>query len=152
MRFLRLKAEDSQPGFEGVLSDSELLLADPSFDRRSTPIVLGIRAEGLIQVRRFGEAVAAATQALDIDEWESAALFARGWAADSALVDLNRALQMDPDEGIAYFRRACIFQHQGEFDLNRALQLAPGDGPSRRGAPSSGSEVAGTLIDVPACD
>lgn len=144
-RFLRLKAEDRLADFAAVIEDSDLLLASPSLDRRLRPQVLDPRAEALIQAHRLAEAVAASTEALESDGLDAAALFARAWArylgdrtqADNALADLNRALQIEPDEGIAYFRRSVIFQDQGKFDLaasdlDRALQLAPDDVPSRQ--------------------
>ncbi|MCK9688722.1 tetratricopeptide repeat protein [Scleromatobacter humisilvae] len=142
-RFLRLQADDQLADFPAMLADSEPLLADSTFDRRLREIALVIRAGALIQVRRPAEAIVAASEALDIDPTDSDALFDRGWAryhADhgqvaAALADLDRALQLDPTQGIGYFRRATIYQEQRQYDraekdFDRALQFAPDDVPT----------------------
>ena len=144
-RILRMDAEYNLSDFPSVLADSETLLAIPQFDGRPREYVLHTRAEALIKVERYAEAMLVANQALEIDGSSSEALFARGWAtfhsdygqATRALVDLDRALQIEPDQGIGYFRRAIVFEHLGQFararsDLERALQLEPDDGPTRQ--------------------
>lgn len=142
-RLLRTQAEIQLEDYPAVLTDSEALLARASLDRRLRLLLLDWRAEALIQVKREAEAVLVANQALEIDAANAQALFARGWARylglagqqDSALADLDRALQLDPDEAAGYYRRATILAIQGKFDgaardLERALQLMPDDVPS----------------------
>ena len=144
-RILRMDAEYNLSDFPSVLADSEILLAIPQLDGRPREYVLHTRAEALIKVDRYAEAILVANQALEIDGSSSKALFARGWAtfhsdygqATKALADLGRALQIEPDQGIGYFRRAVVFEHLGQFDLarsdlERALQLEPDDGPTRQ--------------------
>ena len=143
-RYLRVEADDDLPDFPAIIEDSDALLADASLDRRLRVGVLVMRAEALIQLKRFPEAVAAASESVDIDDSNAKALFARAWAcylsdhglAQSALADLDRALQIESDVGIAYYRRSVIHKDQGRFDLatqdlDRAAQLAPDDGPIR---------------------
>lgn len=144
-RFLRMGAEYDLSDIPSVLADSETLLAIPQLDGHQREYVLNARAEALIKVGRYDEAVLLANQALEIDGSSSGALFARGWArfhsdygqAKSAQADLDRALQLEPGQGIGYFRRASVFEHQAQFDLarsdlERALQLEPDDGPTRQ--------------------
>lgn len=144
-RLRRLEAEYNLSDIPSVLADSEILLATPQIDGRLREYVLHSRAEALIKVERYAEAILVANQALEIDGSSSGALFARGWAkfhsdygqAQGALADLDRALQLEPDQGIGYFRRAILFEHQGQFDLarsdlERAVQLEPDDGPTRQ--------------------
>ena len=142
--FARVDADADLKDFPAVLADSEIALANSTPNPRLRRWFLVSRAEALIQVRRPAEAVLAADQALEIDDSYPKALFARGWArylsdhglAESALADLDRALQLEPDEGIAYFRRAVIFEDQRKFDLaisnlDHAARLAPDDKPIR---------------------
>ncbi|MFL6677998.1 MAG: tetratricopeptide repeat protein [Burkholderiaceae bacterium] len=144
-RILRMDAEYNLSDFPSVLVDSEILLAIPQLEGRPRAYVLHTRAEALIKVERYAEAILVADQALKIDGSSSKALFARGWAtfhsdygqATRALADLDRALQIEPDQGIGYFRRAIVFEYLGRFalarsDLERALQLEPDDGPTRQ--------------------
>lgn len=144
-RILRMDAQYNLSDFPSVLADSEILLAIPQLDGRHREYVLHTRAEALIKVERYAEAILVADQALEIDGASSKALFARGWAtfhsdygqATRALTDLDRALQIEPDQGIGYFRRAIVFEYLGHFalarsDLERALQLEPDDGPTRQ--------------------
>ena len=142
-RLIRMQADVDLGDFEAALADSEAALAHPTLDRHVRLWVLDLRAESLIQARREPEAILAADEALAIDGSDPEALFARGWArylsdhalAQDALADLDRGLQLEPDQGIAHYRRAVIFKDQGKFDLataelERALQLVPDDGPS----------------------
>jgi lipoprotein NlpI len=143
--FARVDADSDLKDFPAVLADSEAALANSTLSPRLRRLFLVSRAEALIQVRRPAEALVAADQALAIDDSNPNALFARGWAryltdnnlAQSALADLDRALQLEPDQGIAYYRRALIFEYQGKFDLatadlEHASQLAPDDRPIRQ--------------------
>ena len=144
LRYYRLQAEDELADFAGMLEDSESILAHPDLRRRMRQLALGWRAEALIQARRFPEATAAANEALAIDGSDFGALFSRGWAryladeslTDAALADFDRALELDPDEGIGYSRRAAIHRKQGHLDLaaldfERAVRLVPDDLPTR---------------------
>jgi lipoprotein NlpI len=143
--FFRAEADANLADFAAAVTDSDVVVVDSSFDPRLRLRVLDVRAEAFLQLKREAEAIAAADQALEIDDSDPTALFARGWAryisdhgqAESALADLNRALLREPDEGIAYFRRSVIFEDQGKFDLatadlDHAAQLAPDDKPIRQ--------------------
>lgn len=149
-RFYRLRMEYKAYATEfksddaaAILADSETLLANPALSGRPRLWVLDWRAETLIHERRHVEAIAAADEALAIDRSDARALFSRGWArflgddkrADSALADLDRGLQLQPDEGVGYFRRGNIFRSQGKFDraaqdFEQAIRFAPDDAPS----------------------
>ncbi len=142
-RFFRTQGDVRMRDFESALTDSDALLADSSLDRRVRLLVLEWRAEALIQVRRLAEAILVANQALEIDDSDAEALFARGWArflgdnaqADSALADLDRGLQRDPDEGVGWFRHGTVLRSQGKLeqaaeDFERAAQLMPDDAPN----------------------
>ncbi len=144
-RFLRLQLEVSVSDVEPVLADSDVVLANPSLARLGRLCVLQWRAEMLVHVGRAGEAVAVANQALEIDESYADAWFSRGWArfhqnhaqAELALADLDRALQLEPDDGVGHYRRAVVLQAQGALDgsaqeYERAVQLVPDDLPSHR--------------------
>ncbi|MCK9688724.1 tetratricopeptide repeat protein [Scleromatobacter humisilvae] len=145
VRFLRLQADDALADFPGMLADSELVLADSAIDRRLRKIVLVTRAEALIQAQRAAEAIPLASQAIEIVPTDSNAWFARGWAryqvdqdrTDDALADLDRALQLEPDEGVGRYRRAVVLASRGALDraaqdYERAVQLVPEDEPARR--------------------
>lgn len=142
-RILRTQAEVMLKDFPAVIADTEFVLANSSLDRNPRQWVLDWRAESLIQVGRALDAIVVANAALAIDGSDPEALFARGWAqyqidgdqGEGALADLNRGLELEPDEGIAHFRRGTILQRRGELDLaakdlERAVELAPNDAPS----------------------
>lgn len=144
-RVARLKADLDLQDFPALLADSEPVLANSTLSPRRRRWLLTLRAEVLIQARQPTEALLSANQALEIDSSYPEALFARGWAAyltdhglaQSALADLDRALQLEPDEGIGYYRRAVILEYQGQFELaaselQHASQLAPNDVPIRQ--------------------
>lgn len=143
-RFLRLQVEVKLGDEAAVLSDSETVLENPALSGRPRLWVLEWRADMLVHVRRAAEAIAVADQALAIDNADPEALFARGWAryhqdqqqTDGALADLDRALQLEPDEGVGHYRRAVVLQARGVLDraaqdYERAVQLAPDDVPTR---------------------
>ncbi len=144
--YLRVEADQDLQDYLAMIEDSRAVLADASIDRRLRARVLIMRAEALIQLRRLPEAIAAAGESVDIDDSDARALFARGWAlyvldnsqTEKALADLDRALQLDPDQGIGYFRRASVLQAQGKLDraaedFERALALTPDDAPTHAG-------------------
>jgi len=143
-RFMRTQADALLGDNAAVVADSEVVLRDPGLDRGLRQWTLEWRAESLVHLRRFDEAIAAADQALAIDASSAGALFARGWARfldhrpDGALADLDRALEIQPDEAVGYARRAAVLVDGKEFDraaqdYRRAIALAPDDGPSHRG-------------------
>ena len=145
-RFLRLQLVAKLGDAEAVLADSEVVLANPSLERLPRQWALDWRADSLAHLRRNAEAIAVATQALEIDGADPEALFARGWArylqdeahTDDALADLDRALELEPDQGVGHYRRAVVLQARGTLDLavqdfERAVQLAPDDVPARFG-------------------
>ncbi|MFL6628581.1 MAG: hypothetical protein ACJ8G1_19225, partial [Vitreoscilla sp.] len=84
-RILRMDAEYNLSDFPSVLVDSEILLAIPQLDGRPRAYVLHTRAEALIKVERYAEAILVADQALKIDGSSSMrrmrALTSPGWAA-----------------------------------------------------------------------
>ena len=142
-RFLRTQVEMNLADSPAVVADSALVLADPTLDRKPRLWVLQWRAEALIQVRRPDEAIVVANEALALEASDPDVLFARGWArfhvdqehTDGALEDLDRALQLKPQEGIGYYRRAIVLEQQGKVDraaqdFERAVQLAPDDAPT----------------------
>ena len=142
-RFLRTQVEMKLADSPAVVADSALVLADPALTRKPRLWILQWRAEALIQVRRPDEAIVVANEALTLDASNAEALFARGWArfnvdrehTDGALEDLDRALQLEPQEGIGYYRRATVLQQQGKVDraaqdFEHALQLVPDDAPT----------------------
>jgi tetratricopeptide (TPR) repeat protein len=144
-RFLRLQAEFDSSDDDATLSDSQTLLKDPALRGGARLQVLHLRAEALVHARRPGEAIPVADEALTIDDADAEALFARGWAryrqdeyqTEAALADLDRALQLDPDQGIGHYRRAVVLQARGVLDraaqdFELAVRLAPGDAPSHR--------------------
>lgn len=142
-RVLRTQAETDLLDFPAVLADSEVGLASASLHPVFRRMMLDMRAEALLQAGRAPEAVLVADQALAIDGADAEALFAHAWARhhsvdgqeDSELAELDRALQIRPDQGVGYYRRANILLSQGKFeraldDLERAVRLAPGDVPA----------------------
>lgn len=146
-RFLRVQAEFKLGDVAAVVSDSGLVLANPSLAPHLRQLALGWRAEALINLLRFDEASTAADQALQIEAADNLnlalALGARGWARffnhqyDDALADIDHAIQADPSEGILYYRRAQVFNAQAKVDraaadFERAIELAPDDGPGHR--------------------
>lgn len=144
-RFLRAEAEIKLGDDVAVISDTQALLADPALTGRSRLWVLDWRADALVHARRPKEAIAAADEALGIDDADAVAYFARGWArfhanrvqTDDALADLDRALQLQPDEGVGHYRRGVVLQSRGVLDratqdFERAVQLVPHDLPTRR--------------------
>ncbi len=143
-RFLRLQVEVKLGDEAAVLSDSQTVLENTAVSGRLRLWVLDWRADMLVHATRAAEAIAVADQALAIDDADPAALFARGWAryqqdqqqTDGALADLDRALQLDADEGVGHYRRAVVLQTRGLLDraaqdYERAVQLAPDDVPTR---------------------
>jgi lipoprotein NlpI len=141
-RYMRIQAEFDLQDTASVLADSDLVLAAPSLEPDLRRRVLEDRAESLINLGRFDDAVVAANQALAISSSNARTLFARGWARffagekGGALADLDRALRMDPDDGIGYYRRGRVLEAQGAFDraakdFGHAIELAPDDIPSR---------------------
>ncbi len=142
-RFLRTQAEFKLADGPALIEDSEAVLATTSLSPRLRLRVLDWRAEALLQVERRRDALLVANQALDIDGSDADALFTRGWTlflidnsqTESALADIDRALQLEPDQGIGYYRRGSIFRLQGKFDraaedFERALRLEPEDAPT----------------------
>jgi len=143
-RYLRLTTEVDGEDEVAVLSDSQVLLADPNLSSRLRLRVLAWRAEALVYARRPDEAIPLADEALAIDAKDPEALFARGWAryhqdeiqSESALADLERALEIAPDQGIGYYRRAVVLQARGVLDraaqdFESAVRLVPDDVPTR---------------------
>lgn len=142
-RVLRVGADYELNDVEAVIEDSQLVLADPRLERNQRLVVLQYRADALVIVRRFDEGIAVANQALEIDPSSAQALLSRGWGRffvdqeETALADLDRAVEMLPNDGIGYFRRGTVFDRRGKFslalkDLKRAIELAPADGHSHR--------------------
>lgn len=143
-RLLRLRVEYRLGDSGAVLSDTEVVLANPSLDGPSRLQALERRSDMLSVVGRDAEAVSVANQVLAIDDADPVALFARGWArynldplhTDDALADLDRAVELAPDEGVGHFRRAAVLQARGALDLaaqdfESAVRLVPGDVPTR---------------------
>jgi len=143
-RFLRVDTDRRLEDYPAVLADSEAVLANPALNRPSRRLVLVARSEALMQVRRPADAALAADEAVQIDGSLPDGLFARGWAhyladhgqAESALADLNRALERQPDNGVGHYRRAVVARHLDKFDLaaadlEQAARLMPGDAATR---------------------
>ncbi len=142
-RFLRTQADFKLEDDQAMIADSALVLAHASLNPRWRRVALVWRAEALVHAGRAAEAVPVANEAVGIDSSDAKALFARGWARyksdpaqpESALADLDAALHLEPEEGVGYYRRACILKSQGRFeravdDFERAVRLAPDDAPS----------------------
>ncbi len=138
-RLLRTQLEYIQADEAGVAADSELVLASPSLDLPMRRQILAWRAEALLGLHRFDEAIAVSNQALEIDASVPDVLFTRGWAqffndqSDGALADLDRALELNPKEGVGFARRATVLSERSQFvsavkDFKRAVELAPSDG------------------------
>jgi lipoprotein NlpI len=145
-RFMRLQLEVKLGIDAAIISDSQAVLENPALRGRLRLWVLEWRADALVHAHRPAEAIAVADAALATDDADAEALFARGWAryhqdqaqTDGALADLDRALQLEPDEGVGHYRRAVVLQSRGELDratqdFESAVRLVPEDFPARLG-------------------
>ena len=138
LRALRAAMLESDGEVAAALADIDAALASEPSDGRTREAFLVMRGAALLQLARPGEAVRAASQALELAPKDEDALFTRGGAylqlgqGAQAVADLDAFVHLAPEQADGHHALALglgmLGQHAGARDeFVRALELAPDD-------------------------
>ena len=114
------------------------LINDAHLDKSTLVIALEERGEDHRLAKRYDEALADYTRAMELDPGNAWAIIGRGETYrlmgryDEALADFTRAIELDPGNAWAIAGRGETYRLMGRYDealadFNRAIELDPGN-------------------------
>ena len=163
-RALQGFAESAMDHEAAAIADFDVVLAAGMLDPTAREMLLSQRAEDLLFLQRYAEAIANADEAIALDASDGFAFFARGWARfqlkqyPAAMADLQRASSLEPAIGIGHYRLAMVLDVSGDHaralqEFAEATRLAPDDLPTRLAYADSliaRNQIAGALEQLDA--